>query len=100
MTINDHKLDQIAKEYAIDIVADGGDPTDLAHEYADGSEWAIYYNKAHELCQNCNTDNGEQYLEDCGPPETPTYDSIASYIAYGELYGRIVDALNEMEGIR
>ena len=99
--INDHKLDQIAKEYAIDIVADGGDPTVLVREYADGSEWAVYYNKAHELCQNCNTNNGEHFFSRMATlPEIPTYDSIASYIAYGELYERIVDALNEMEGIR
>ena len=102
MTITDYELDKIAMSYATDILKEtinnSGDPYDLAHEYADGSEWAIYYNKAHELCQNCNTDNGEQFFEDTlKPSETLTYNSIASYIAYGELHSRILDKLEKLK---
>lgn len=100
MTINDYKLDQIAKDYAEEIWRDvDGDidaATDQAHEYADGSEWVIYYHKAHELCQNCNTDNGTQFFEDCGPWSELTYDGTASIIAYGELNARINHALYEL----
>ena len=98
MTINDYKLDELAAEIAVQIISecDGDRDTaiDRAHESADGSEWAIYYHKAHELCQNCNTDNGEQFYEDCGPWEDLTYNGIASIIAYGELYARITQAID------
>ena len=101
MTITDYELEDIAATYATAILEEvekhGGDPYDLAHEYADGSSWAIYYSAAHELCQNCNTDNGEQYFEDTlKPSETLTYNSIASYIAYGELHSRILTELEKL----
>ena len=91
--MNDHELDKIAKSYADEIIeecdGDCDDAMDLAHQYADGSEHVIYYYRAHQICQNCNTELGEQFLEDVGPGETPTYNSLATIIAYGELYGRI-----------
>lgn len=98
MTINDYTLDQYAADIADEILREcDGDrdiAIDRAHESADGSEWAIYYSKAHELCQNCNTDNGEQFYEDCGPWEDVTYNGIASIIAYGELRARIEQAID------
>ena len=98
MTINDYTLNEYAADIADEILrecdGDRDDAIDFAHEYADGSEWAIYYHKAHELCQNCNTDNGEQFYEDCGPWEDLTYDGIASIIAYGELRARIEQAID------
>ena len=69
---------------------------DMAHQYADGTEWVIYYAKAHELCAKCNTDNGEQFLEDVGHPENVTYDSLAVSIAYGEIYSRIAQAVQSL----
>ena len=98
--MNDHQLDEYAKEIASDIKAEiaeyGGDAYDMAHEHADGSEHVIYYYKAHQICQHCNTDNGEAFLEDVGAGDNPTYDSLATIIAYGELHARIMAALNEM----
>ena len=98
MTINDYRLDEYAAEIAAEIISECDSnrdaATERAHESADGSEWAIYYYKAHELCQNCNTDNGEQFYEDCGPWEDLTYNGIASIIAYGELLARIELAIN------
>lgn len=97
MTINDYTLNEYAADIADEILrecdGDRDDAVDLAQEYVDGSEWAIYYHKAHELCQNCNTDNGEQFY-DCGPWENLTYDGIASIIAYGELRARIEQAID------
>ena len=58
-------------------------------EYADGSEHVIYYGKAYAICQHCNIEQGEQFLQDVGSPENPTYDSLATVIAYGELKARI-----------
>lgn len=98
MTINDHTLNEYAADIADEIIrecdGDRDDAHDMAHEYAAYSEWAIYYHKAHELCQNCNTDNGEQFYEDCGPWEDVTYNKIATIIAYGELRARIEMAIN------
>ena len=105
--INDRLLDEIAQSYAQDIVADAGyeNDTDIsyqdgAHEYADGSEWVIYYSKAHELCANCNTDNGEMHLEDVGIPDDVTYDKLASIIAYGELYRRICERIVDIQAAK
>ena len=100
--MNDYQLTEYAEDIARDILAEvaeyGGDATDLAHENADGSEHVIYYSKAHDICQNCNTENGEQFLEDMGGAgKDATYDSIATLIAYGELYSRIVDALGKID---
>ena len=98
MTINDYRLDELAAGIAAEIISECNGEHDtaleLAHEGADNSEWAIYYHKAHELCQNCNTENGEQFFEDCGPWEDLTYNGIASIIAYGELNARIIQVIN------
>ncbi len=98
MTINDYRLDEYAAEIAAEIISECGGERDTAidraHEHADGSEWVIYYNKAHELCQNCNTDNGEEFYEDCGPWDDITYNKIATIIAYGELNARIAQAID------
>lgn len=105
--LNDYKLNEYAQDCAREILKEvekyGGDEYDLAHERADSSEWVIYYSKAHELCQNCNTDNGEAFIEDVGGsfeilPQPVTYDSLASGIAYGELHSRICQALDELKG--
>ena len=98
--INDYLLDEMAQEYATEImeeIEDGDEPTDRAHEYADGSQWVIYYHKAHELCANCNTDNGEMFLEDIGTPDEVTYNKLATIIAYGEIYHRICVAISNIQ---
>ena len=95
--MNDFHLDLIAKDIADDINAEvseyGGEPSDLAHEAVDGSEHVIYYSKAHDICQNCNTDEGEAFLEDVGAGSDVSYNSLAVTIAYGELYSRVCAAL-------
>lgn len=100
--ITDQKLECIAADYADDIVRDNPDGNlndwqDAAFEYADGSEWVIYYYKAHQVCQNCYTHAGEAFFEDCGPwpSDRLTYDGIASIIAFGELRARICDHLSD-----
>lgn len=70
--------------------------TDRAHEAADGHQWVIYYHYAHQIAGGCNTDQGEQFLEDTGMPETPTYDGLAVIIAYGEMRARIENHLSEL----
>ena len=96
-------VDKIAgkalRENLLDVAAviHGGEACDMAHEHADGSEHVIYYYKAHAICQNCDTENGEAFLEDIGGPgKDATYNSIATTIAFGELHSRILRALYEM----
>ena len=98
---SDFQLNQYAESAARDIVDEikkhGGEACDMAHEHADGSEHVIYYYKAHAICQNCNTENGEAFLEDIGGPvKDVSYNSIATTIAFGELHSRILRALYEM----
>ncbi len=95
---SDHQLDEYAATIAADIAEEikeyGGDASDMAHEHADGSEHVIYYYKAHAVCQNCDVENGEAFLEDIGGPgKDATYNSIATLIACGELRHRIERAL-------
>ena len=99
--INDRLLNEYAKSCAEDIIreikAHGGDEHDMAHSYADSSEWVIYYARAHALCQNCDTSNGEAFASDCGEPEGGwSYDGFACVIAYGELHARILWALEHL----
>ena len=94
--INDFILDNIAKDYAKEILEQTQDydvAQDLAHQYADGSEWAIYHYKAHMLCLKCKTDDGEEFADCCS--ERMSYDEMASAIAYGELRSRIEAAIND-----
>ncbi len=96
---SDFALDAYALECAQDIVAnceDLEDAMDQAHEYADQSEYVIYYFKAHSICYHCSTDQGEQFLEDVGGIPNPTYDTLASAIVYGELRARIESALTDL----
>lgn len=90
--MNDYQLDQYCESIAQDIVRDARDldqAMDWASESADGSEYVIYYAKAHELCQNCNTDQGEDFVAECWAGETMTYDEMACRIAYGEIDARV-----------
>ena len=103
--ISDYLLQQeceaIAREIVEDTWLDDGealadhldDMTDRAHEYADGHEWVIYHYKALMLCAHCDTDQGEAFLEDTGMPPNPTFNGLASLIAYGEMVARITGAL-------
>ena len=98
---NDYQLQQYAEAAARDIANEikesGGDAYDLAHQHADGCEYVIYYYKAHSICQNCDVENGEAFLEEMGGPgKDATYNSIAVMIAYGELHSRILHALYKM----
>jgi len=97
--ISDYKLDQYCRAIAEEIcnnTADIDEATEQAWEYADGSEYTIYYHKAHELCQNCNVDQGEDFVADCWGDTPMTYDEIACRIAYGEIQVRIVNAICEI----
>ena len=102
----DAECDELAQEIFDEMLSDMADDEtpdnhmndmmDRAHETADGHQWVIYHFYAHQVCAACNTDMGEQFLEDVGTPESPTYDSLGSMIAYGEMRGRIEAKLQEL----
>ena len=100
-TMNDYKLNELADliaTEALELVTVEGkadyEAEDFICESVDGSEWVIYYYKAHQVCQNCNTDQGAQWLEDCGLTGE-SYDDYATKLAYGELYCRASQMLTE-----
>ena len=98
---NDYQLDQYAAAAARDIVDEikrhGGEAYDMAREHANDCEYVIYYHHAHAICQNCNVENGEAFLEECGgPSKDDTYNSIAVMIVRAELSSRIEQKLYDM----
>ena len=102
--MNDYKLDLLAQSYAQDIFDDftrdygqtEDDARDTIWENVDGSEYVIYYHKAHQICQNCNTDEGEAFAEEMGPPSPLTYNDMAVQIAFGELLYRVTAAFDQL----
>lgn len=68
-----------------------------AHQAADGHQWAIYTYRAIQLCSNCDTTHGEDFLDDIGGVEKgDTFGGIASKIAYGEIRHRIMEELDTL----
>lgn len=70
--------------------------SDRAHEEADGHQWAIYTHYALSICAHCNTDMGEEFVDDVGAPSPFSLASAASMIAYGEIRGRIEAELSNL----
>lgn len=90
--MNDNQLNEYCRSIAEDIVRDANSEDqalDWASEAADSSEYAIYIHKAHELCQNCNITQGEDFVAESFPHQAMTYDEIACLIAYGEIDARV-----------
>ena len=97
--LNDFSLTEYCDTMAEDIFADAPtfeDAMDWATEAADGSEYVIYYGKAHDLCRNCDTTQGEEFIAECYSDVPMTYDEMACRIAYGEIYSRIQAKLWQM----
>jgi hypothetical protein len=96
--INDNILDNMAKDYAEKILEQTQDydvAQELAHQYADGSEWAIDTQKAHTFYQDCKTKGGEKYLDACWPNTKMSYDDLTSIVVYGEIRSRIMSAIDK-----
>lgn len=96
--INDYILQKEAHSIAECIIDECKDDDlaelyDRAWEYADGHQWVIYTYKALQLCANCRTDDGEQWLEDNCWEFKPSFSEIVSQIAFAELHCRIMDEL-------
>jgi hypothetical protein len=66
---------------------DRDDLQEFIQQSVDGHEVCIYYGKAIDFCANQNTDDGEQWLEDCGGivQAGDTFGAIACRIAFATL---------------
>jgi hypothetical protein len=71
---------------------------DLLHQMCDSHEVAIYYHKAIKFCAEQNTNDGEQWLEDCGGIAQPgdSLGRIACRIAFATLLCAAEEALQEL----
>ena len=71
---------------------------DFLHQSCDGHEVAIYYAKAIQFCSEVDTNDGEQYLEDCESLALPgdSFGAIACRIAFATLYCAALETLNEL----
>ncbi len=111
-TITDYELQKECEEIAAEIFAEiftdndrarGMGPDDWesemddrAHEAADGHQFTIYTHKSLAICAHCNTDMGEEFIDDVGLPKPFTLASAASAVVYGEIRGRIMDRIREL----
>jgi len=92
-----------AKDIAKEALAESGGCFDTAQEYlhqsCDGHEVSIYHYKGIKFCSEQNTNDGEEWLEDCGgiAQDGDSFGQIACRIAYATLLVRSQDALNEMQ---
>jgi hypothetical protein len=108
--ISDHQLSKECESVAVEIfqdMLDGMAPdetpedhrdtmSDRAHEYADGHQWVIYTHYALSICAHCNTDQGEELVDDIGPPKPFSLGAAAAMIAYGEMRARIESAISDL----
>ena len=97
--INDIILRQEAKllaEQILDEVAHyGGDHFERLEQAVNGHEWVIYTYKALLLCAQCDTSEGEQYVEDMGQ-QSASIGELATVTAYATLLSAARDELCEL----
>ena len=95
--MSDYKLTEYCDSIAEKIAEDAANfevAMEQAKESAEHAEYVIYYHKAHEVCEHCNIDQGEEFFNECyGGEHGQSYDEIASIMASGEIERRIADRL-------
>lgn len=101
--ITDHDLTKACDELAAEIFANmlaelphdetpddkRDEMQDRAHEAADGHQWVIYTHYALSICAHCNTDAGEEFVDEVGLPKPFTLAGAATAVAYGEIKHRV-----------
>lgn len=91
MSINDRDVTKEAKELALqaweESEKDAERASELLWEMVDGHQWVIYYHHARQLCCNCDITEGQDFVEEMDMP-TCDFDTLATRIAFGELYRR------------
>ena len=98
--INNYELQQEAKRLAQECFNEGdeggNDPNEYLWQTCDGHEWAIYTYKALLLCAECDTSEGEDYLEGLDMQ----HNSLAEHacaVAFATLYCAAMDELADIE---
>lgn len=99
--INNYILQQEAKQLAAQALLEqkeyGTDAQQLLHEMCDGHEWVIYFTHAVKLCAECDTNEGENYLEDLGYEQFDSFSDHATQLAYATLLGACYEAYTELQ---
>ena len=94
--INDFILrteaEDIARQAMREVQEYGGDVHEFMHQTCDGHEWIIYTYKALLLCAECDTSEGEQYLEDMGMGGFDDLTTRATRVAFATLLGACHEA--------
>ena len=94
----------IALEALKEAEGDRENALDFIHQTCDGHEIAIYYHKAIQFCSEQNTNDGEEWLEDCGGIVQPgdSFGQIACRIALATLLvaaqQRLEELIDETDG--
>jgi len=97
--INNYELQQEAKRLAqecFDAECFGDDPNENLWQTCDGHEWSIYTYKALMLCAECDTSEGESYLEGLYMQHN-SLGEHACAVAFATLYCAAMDALADIE---
>jgi len=73
---------------------------EFAHESCDGHEISVYYGKGIQFCADQDTNDGEEWLEDCGGivQDGDSFGSIACRIAFATLLVAAQEILQEIAG--
>jgi hypothetical protein len=99
--INAGTLETEAKDIALAAIAEereyNADGHQLMHEACDGHAWVIYNYKAQQLCYNCCTDWGEDYLEECGMTEWNSLQEHTCAVAYATLLAAATEQYNTLK---
>ena len=97
--INNYTLNEEAREIARLAVLEekeyGTDAQQMLHEMCDGHEWVVYTYNAFQVCAECNTDEGEDYLEDLGQSFTDIR-AHAHAVAYATLLAKATEHYTEL----
>ena len=98
--INDYLLKEEANSIACDAIQEqkehGTDAEEYIWQTIDGHQWVIYTYKAIKLCAECDTNGGEQWLDDCGYEKFESFGDHATKLAYATLHELTMSAFNEM----
>lgn len=91
-----HYCNAIAENIAID-AADYVKALAEAHKSADNAEYGTNRDKAYNLYENCNIDEGEKLFFNCAVAgNTKPYDEMIRITVYGEIRARIEARLYEI----
>jgi len=87
----------IAKDAWTESNFDEDTARDYIFQSCDGHEVSIYYHKAIQFCSEQNTDDGEQWVEDCdGFTKGMSFGDMACRIAFATLLCTCEEALSDI----